>query len=557
MNSVLHFSFITARGITLILLPTQAWLLPPHLLPLLPPNPLPPLPHHSPHFTPIQECEREEQLSKHSDGVTYKHHPTPLHHPSDKIYKSGTKKRHESCEEEDGSSVSCNKCRPHSRDQKISVVPLDNGNTNTRRKSPKSKNTSIAREEQWKIAVAELSNKLIQATRKRDEALSEASRLKYSMAQLEKKLNKLEVYCHNLKSGLEECSGNSPYKFEKSCNTRSTVRLFSRSLTVLLRHMGTKTYERISVLLQPYDIRISFSKNPKSLVFHLEALMNKAFFEDFESTGFQINAINQILNPIDRSEANFASFHVLKELTWEEVLSKGTRHFSEDFSRFCDRKMSEIVSMLGWNRAWPESLLQAFFNASKSVWLVHLLANSVHPGLPIFRVDKGVRFDSVYMEDMGGDRASKLVPNLVRIMVAPGFYVYGNVVKCKLVDNCHTHTSSHFIRTSTPSPSPSPASLTADYPLQPQLFKSEYSSQVSTQVQIASYNNRLSLDMKYEFNMGGSLWNDEDKAMIASVLGIRAFDYLISSSISNENPLIDECNLLQEEYIYISMYFET
>lgn len=59
------------------------------------------------------------------------------------------------------------------------------------------------------------------------------------------------------------------------------------------------------------------------------------------------------------------------------------------------------MAMLGWNRAWPEPLLQAFFNASKSVWLVHLLANSVHPSLPNFRVDKGSRFDSVYMEDMG------------------------------------------------------------------------------------------------------------------------------------------------------------
>lgn len=417
--------------------------------------------------------------------MTYKHNPTPLHHPSDKIDKPNTKKRHESCEEEDGSSVSCNKCKPHSRDQKISVVPFDHGNTHVStvnkrslfiaspnaifksifqslaRKSPRSKNMSTASEEEWKIAVAELSNKLVQATRKRDEALSEASRLKYSMAELEKKLNKLEVYCHNLKSGLEECGSNSPYKSEKSWNNtirqiknldfmvgtgklmeqfliyvseaRSTVRLFSRSLTMLLRHMGPKTYERISLLLQPYDVKISFSKNPKILLFHLEGLMNKAFFEDFESIGFQKNVTNQILNPIDRCEANFASFHVLKDLTWEEVLSKGTRHFSENFSRFCDRKMSEIMSMLGWNRAWPESLLQAFFNASKNIWLVHLLANSVHPGLPIFRVNKGVRFDSVYMEDMGGDRAFKLVPNFVRIMVAPGFYVYDNVVKCKVL----------------------------------------------------------------------------------------------------------------------------
>lgn len=443
-----------------------------------------PPPHQSPcfSFTPIQECEREGQQSEHSlfadhNGVDYNHQPTPLH---DKNGIPNNKKRQDRWSGEGDGSVSCNKCRPNSR-EKISVVPLDNSNNNSankissfmsspngifksifhslaRKQSPKSTDVSSAREEQWKIAVAELTHKLMQATRKRDEALSETSRLKYSMAELEKKLNKLEVYCHTLKSGLDECSGNSPYRAEKNyknirqindkdfmvgndkvieqflisvSEARSSVRLLSRSLTMLLRHMGTKIHERISVLLQPYDIKISSSKNPKSLLYYLEALLNKAFFEDFESVEFQKNAANQILNPIDRCEANFASFNVLKELTWEEVLSKGTRHFSEEFSRFCDRKMSEIVAMLGWNRAWPEPLLQAFFNASKSVWLVHLLANSVHPSLPIFRVDKGSRFDSVYMEDMGGDTAWNLIPTMVRIMVAPGFYVYGNVVKCK------------------------------------------------------------------------------------------------------------------------------
>ncbi|KAK5813192.1 hypothetical protein PVK06_028640 [Gossypium arboreum] len=182
-----------------------------------------------------------------------------------------------------------------------------------------------------------LSQILIQATRKRDEALMEASKLKYSMAELEKKLNKLDVYCHNLKSGLDEC------------------------------------------------------------------------------------------------------------LAWEEVLNKGTRHFSEEFSQFCDRKMNEIVAMLGWNRAWPEPLLQAFFGASKSLCLVHLLANSVHPGLPIFRLDKGARFDSVYMEDMDGERAKKLVPSMVRILITPGFYVYGNVVKCKVICRYSNNMDSSLI----------------------------------------------------------------------------------------------------------------
>ncbi|KAJ7952443.1 IRK-interacting protein [Quillaja saponaria] len=273
------------------------------------------------------------------------------------------------------------------------------------------------------------------------------------MAELEKKLNKLEIYCHSLKSGLEECNINSPYKMPKTqklhpvshqinvmepflaavSDARSSVRLLSRALTLQLRHMGGKVYERVSFLLQPYDVKISLSKNTRGLTFYLQALLNKAFFEDFESVEFQKSASNQILNPMDRCEANFDSFNVLHRLTWEEVLNKGTRYFSEDFSRFCDRKMSEIVAMLGWNRTWPEPLLQSFFGASKSVWLVHLLATSLHPSLPIFRVDKGVTFDSVYMEDMGGDKAKKLVPSVVRIMVAPGFYVHGSVVKCKVL----------------------------------------------------------------------------------------------------------------------------
>ncbi|BFG22178.1 hypothetical protein CerSpe_084520 [Prunus speciosa] len=42
--------------------------------------------------------------------------------------------------------------------------------------------------------------------------------------------------------------------------------------------------------------------------------------------------------------------------------------------------------------------------------------------------------------------------------------------------------------------------------------------------------------MKIEMGLGGGVWNDGDKAMVAAVLGTRAFDYLISSSVSsNEN----------------------
>ncbi|CAI9279052.1 unnamed protein product [Lactuca saligna] len=48
--------------------------------------------------------------------------------------------------------------------------------------------------------------------------------------------------------------------------------------------------------------------------------------------------------------------------------------------------------------------------------------------------------------------------------------------------------------------------------------------------------------MKTEANMGGESWNDEDKAIVAAVLGSRAFDYLISSSVSNECSLTSLAN---------------
>ncbi|KAF8032888.1 hypothetical protein BT93_D1697 [Corymbia citriodora subsp. variegata] len=463
--------------------------------------PSPPLcfPLQSPHFTPIQECQREEEEDANSveerssharptPTTPRHHHPTPLHH-AHRSGKPASKKRQEPSGGGDDVSVSCNNCRPHAR-ERISVVPLDNGghhhglgrhsipspngifksilSTLTKR-SPRSIDAassvvSSVREEQWKIALAELSHKLIQTTRKRDEAILEASRLKYSMAELEKKLNKLELYCHSLKSGLDECN-NSPYRAARNTRpvnpiptsndkviepflvavseARSSVRYLSRSLAMQLRGMGGKLHERVSLLLQPHDVKVASppSRSPRSLLPHLEALLNRAFFEDFESVGFQKSAANTVLNPVDRCEANLTSFNVLCRLTWDEVLNKGTRHFSEEFSRFCDRKMSEIVAMLGWTRAWPEPLLQAFFGASKGVWLVHLLANSVHPGLPIYRVDKGTQFNPVYMDDMGADKArDKLVPTAVRIMVAPGFYVYSHVVKCKVL--CRYYSSS-------------------------------------------------------------------------------------------------------------------
>ncbi|KAI3701291.1 hypothetical protein L2E82_45944 [Cichorium intybus] len=48
--------------------------------------------------------------------------------------------------------------------------------------------------------------------------------------------------------------------------------------------------------------------------------------------------------------------------------------------------------------------------------------------------------------------------------------------------------------------------------------------------------------MKLEANMGSENFNDEEKAIVAAVLGTRAFDYLISSSAGNECSLTSLAN---------------
>ncbi|XP_027160117.1 transcription factor bHLH13 isoform X1 [Coffea eugenioides] len=48
----------------------------------------------------------------------------------------------------------------------------------------------------------------------------------------------------------------------------------------------------------------------------------------------------------------------------------------------------------------------------------------------------------------------------------------------------------------------------------------------------------LKLEMKFEVGMGGLIWNDEDKTVVAAVLGTKAFDYLFSSSLSAEGSLM-------------------
>lgn len=311
-------------------------------------------------------CGRGFNPPPSTPGSAYKHQPTPLHATATSRPAAGG---HD--DDHDGRSVSCNKCRPSSRD-KISVVPLDaNGRKRTSaaaysplpnglfkslfssltgRKSPSAADAA-GKEEQWKLAVAELSHKLLNAGRSRDEALVEAARLKVAVAGLEKKLDRLELYCRELRSGLDACADSDQHSgpvqsvagltrvVEPFLRTvgeaRGGVRQLSRALAVQLRQAG-KVAERVAVLLQSPESKGGGGpiRQSRSLVFYLEALLNRTLYEDFETSGFQRGVSDPMLSPVRRCESNLASHTLLKGLTWEEVLNKGTKHFSEDFSRY-------------------------------------------------------------------------------------------------------------------------------------------------------------------------------------------------------------------------------
>jgi hypothetical protein len=45
--------------------------------------------------------------------------------------------------------------------------------------------------------------------------------------------------------------------------------------------------------------------------------------------------------------------------------------------------------------------------------------------------------------------------------------------------------------------------------------------------------------MKIEVGVGGrGLWNEDEKTMVVEVLGVNAFDYFVTNSVSSENLLM-------------------
>ncbi|KAK4371728.1 hypothetical protein RND71_007112 [Anisodus tanguticus] len=311
-----------------------------------------------------------------------------------------------------------------------------------------------------------LKRELMEANESRDAALMEVTEMKSSLGELKQKLEYLETYCEELKKALRQAiqAKESPVSklrnFPKNgksidgdgesmipvsdevmlegflqivSESRLSVKQFCKTLIGQIEETDNLLTDNLNLLLQPYKLSLD-SKYSKAVLHHIESIINQSLFQDFENCVFQKNGSPKHLDPQQECHAQFSSFVALRNLSWNEVLRKGTKYYSEDFSKFCDQKMSCIITTLNWTRPWPEQLLQAFFVAAKCIWLLHLLAFSFNPSLGILRVEENRTFDVHYMEDVFTDRQrSQSSSSRVKVMIVPGFYVHDRVLRCKVI----------------------------------------------------------------------------------------------------------------------------
>ncbi|KAL9296532.1 hypothetical protein ACSQ67_022428 [Phaseolus vulgaris] len=313
------------------------------------------------------------------------------------------------------------------------------------------------------MSIETLKKELVEANENRDVALTEVSEMRSSLGELKQKLEYLERYCEELKKALKQATqtrdsqlcdqlSNLPQRgklFEGNgenvmpvseevmvegflqivSESRLSVKQFCKTLITHIEETDHSLTENLNLLLQPYKLSLN-SKYSKAVLYHFEAFINQSLYQDFENCVFQKNGCSKFLDPQQDRQSQFSSFVALRNLSWNEVLRKGTKYYSEEFSKFCDQKMSCINATLKWIRPWPEQLLQAFFVAAKCMWLLHLLAFSFNPPLGILRVEENKIFDPHYMEDMCQRSQG---PSRVKIMVMPGFYVQDRVLRCKVL----------------------------------------------------------------------------------------------------------------------------
>lgn len=326
--------------------------------------------------------------------------------------------------------------------------------------------------------------KLEQANKKRETAVNEVRALQSAMEILNEKCSELQLRCQDLelqvslhREQMEEDPELQPLDIPVHVNGRRdmapastaaaamdpnmghgfshlelTLQLFSktvqdakvsvRKLTQVichyLRECGESATEVIFNLLKQQKVGQWVNHIPcAAIILYFEAFLNQVMFENFENVSFEPNGTSNTFDPGVLRQTCYKAFQNLKKQEWagiEKTLGKAQAVVvSANFHRFLVMRMELVLSQLGkiTTMDMPVVLMAAFFNAVKSVWLVHHLAFSFDPMVTLFRVAPAADFDPRYMEhvtklDEGRTRSKVLV------MVNPGFVVNRKTIKSQV-----------------------------------------------------------------------------------------------------------------------------
>ncbi|XP_051141628.1 IRK-interacting protein-like [Andrographis paniculata] len=317
--------------------------------------------------------------------------------------------------------------------------------------------------------IESLKKKLIEAQRCRDDALIESSEMKSSVEELRRKLGILELHCEELKTALRQAvrmkvsprrdnfsivktrgksiDGNPDYSIPVSdeatiedflhivSESRLSAKQFCKALIANIQATDETLVGNLNSILEPYKLSMH-CKHSKAVLYHLEAVVNRLLYEDFENGAFERNGAAKFLDPDQERRSKLRAFAATRNMSRNDAQRKGAKNCDgggDEFGKFCDRKMHSVAAALGWTRPWLEETLEAFFAAVKGVWLLHLLAFSFDPPLRILRVGENRIFESHYMDDIFADKLKPMVRSRTKIMVMPGFFVHDKVLRCKVI----------------------------------------------------------------------------------------------------------------------------
>ncbi|XP_024389957.1 uncharacterized protein [Physcomitrium patens] len=232
----------------------------------------------------------------------------------------------------------------------------------------------------------------------------------------------------------------TPSMFQKHFeDSKLCVKKLASALCIHIRESGeSATQVVISLLEQQRNSPREISKMPRNvIVLYFEAFLNQILYENFENVSFEPNGATDIYDLDALRSSCCKAYNELKKQDWptiERSLGKsGSTIVNPTFHRFFVIRMELILSQLTkvTDKETSLSLLATFFNAFKSVWLLHHLAFANENSVTIFRAPSTSDFDPRFMEQVTTYEEDPS-RSKISVMVNPGFIVNRHTIKCQV-----------------------------------------------------------------------------------------------------------------------------